>query len=380
MGKIYSQILIKAGSISSLYLFFNVTYKGSCIMAHKKKIIIYLIIALIVISICFFVFHFRVKLKQIISPFVLAVIIAYLIYPLVIKLEKRKIPRMACILIIYFAFSILVVTLTIFLVPEIANNTKDLINTLPGMVDGYQRLFNGILTSIRSSNWPPEVKNVMYNEIHNGISIAQSYVMSSLKKSLLIMAEVVTTFLDVILAMLIAYYFIKDAEVFRKSILSLIPKKFRNGIINTGRDINVILLSFIQGQLITALIVGVMESIGLVFVGIKYPIVLGILGGIANIIPYFGPFIGAIPAIAVALIESPIKALWTALVFIIVQQIDNTFISPKIIEGRLGLHPVTTILAVLVGGEFYGIIGMLVSVPLTAIVKVIIKRAVEAIV
>ncbi len=130
----------------------------------------------------------------------------------------------------------------------------------------------------------------------------------------------------------------------------------------------------------TALIVSTMEVIGLFIIKVKYPIILGIVGGIANIIPYFGPIIGAVPAVAVALIQSPVKALWTIIVFTIVQQIDNAFISPKIIEGRLGLHPVTTILAVLAGGEFLGITGMLVAVPIVAILKVIAKRLVEAIV
>jgi predicted PurR-regulated permease PerM len=89
--------------------------------------------------------------------------------------------------------------------------------------------------------------------------------------------------------------------------------------------------------------------------------------------------LGSIPAVAIALLDSPIKALGYS-GFSVVQQIDNAFISPKIIEGRLGLHPVTTILAVLIGGEFFGIVGMLLSVPVFAIIKVLLKRAVEAIV
>lgn len=151
-------------------------------------------------------------------------------------------------------------------------------------------------------------------------------------------------------------------------------------MIATCREINDILSNFIQGQLLTAAIIGVMETVALFIVGVKYAPILGIIGGISNIIPYFGPFIGAIPAVAVALIDSPVKVLWTVVAFVIIQQIDNMFISPKIIEGRLGLHPVTTILAVLVGEEFFGIIGMLLAVPVTAVIKVILKRSVEAIV
>jgi len=141
-----------------------------------------------------------------------------------------------------------------------------------------------------------------------------------------------------------------------------------------------ILSCFIQGQLLTALIIGIMETVALAIIGVKYSPILGFIGGISNIIPYFGPFIGAIPSVAVALIDSPVKAFWTVVAFLVIQQIDNAFISPKIIEGRLGLHPITTILAVLAGGEFFGIIGMLVAVPVTAVLKVILKRLIEAIV
>jgi len=167
----------------------------------------------------------------------------------------------------------------------------------------------------------------------------------------------------------------KDAEFFKKGALSLVPRRWRNEIIGTCREINEILSCFIQGQLLTALIIGIMETVALAIIGVKYSPILGFIGGISNIIPYFGPFIGAIPSVAVALIDSPVKAFWT-----VVQQIDNAFISPKIIEGRLGLHPITTILAVLAGGEFFGIIGMLVAVPVTAVLKVILKRLIEAIV
>jgi len=119
---------------------------------------------------------------------------------------------------------------------------------------------------------------------------------------------------------------------------------------------------------------------GLILLRVKYPVILGVIGGITNVIPYFGPIIGAIPSVAVALLESPLKALWTIILFTVVQQIDNVIITPKIVEGRVGLHPVATILAVLIGGEFFGIIGMLVAVPVAAMLKIIITRIIEALV
>jgi predicted PurR-regulated permease PerM len=267
-----------------------------------------------------------------------------------------------------------------FVYPTIVANTKELINTIPNIAAEYEAYFRQVLLTINSSTWPAEVKETIMREISIGARTLQVAAVAALKRGMTSMLDIIFSLFDIVLAMIIAYYYLKDADYLKEGFLSLMPRKWRNFLIGTGREINLILSNFIQGQLLTALIVGIMESIGLMLIHAKYPVVMGMVGGIFNIIPYFGPFLGAIPAVAVSLIDSPLKALWTALVFTIVQQIDNAFISPKIIEGRLGLHPVTTILAVLVGGEFAGILGMLVAVPIAAIVKVIIKRTIDIIV
>jgi len=159
----------------------------------------------------------------------------------------------------------------------------------------------------------------------------------------------------------------------------MLPRRWRNGLAGICKEVSNILAGFIQGQLMTALIVGILETMGLMVIKMKYSLVLGMIGGLANIIPYFGPYIGLLPALAIALTVSPMKAVWTIVIFMGVQQIDNNFITPKMIEGKLGLHPVATIFAVLVGGEFFGIIGMLLAVPAMAILRVLVNKTVEAI-
>lgn len=349
-------------------------------MRSNKNIAAYIIGLVLLVALVSFAYHFRKNLTNVLVPFLMAMVIAYILQPIVIRMERKNISRRAAILLIYLLFALFTATIIIFIIPEFVSNTKELMITLPEISNKYERMFNNFIYTIRSSNWSPEVKDAIFRQIQSGVVIAQEYIAEGLKRALDTLIDALTILFNTILAMIIAYYILKDGDFFREFALSLTPRKWRNSIIGTGRDISIILSSFIQGQLLTALIVGTMETIGLLIVGVKYPLVLGLVGGIANIIPYFGPFLGAIPAVAVALIDSPIKALWTVAVFVIVQQIDNSFISPKIIEGRLGLHPVTTILAVLIGGEFFGIIGMLVSVPVMAVVKVILKRIVEAIV
>lgn len=346
----------------------------------KKKIIFYIVLIALFTAISLFIYRYREKIGKIAAPFFMAIIIAYLLSPLVKKLEMRNIKRSTSILLIYLGMTVALVTGLIFIVPEFIRNTRELINTLPNIVQQYQGMLNSFITFIESSRWPVEVKSTIYAELQNGSDIGQAWAMQYLKRSLASLLGIARTLLDILLAMFIAYYLIKDAEKIRESFLSIVPRRWRNGLVNTGREISGILANFIQGQLLTALIISIMETIGLIIVGTKYPLVMGLFGGITNVIPYFGPFIGAIPAVAVALLQSPMKAVWTVIVFCIVQQIDNNLISPKVIEGRLGLHPIATILAVLIGGEFFGIMGMLISVPIMAILRVILRRSIEAIV
>ncbi|HEX2928035.1 MAG TPA: AI-2E family transporter [Ruminiclostridium sp.] len=349
-------------------------------MTNIRKILFYIILILIIAGGAFFIYFYSDKIIKILSPFFIAALIAYIIYPLVIRFERRGVKRSISIIVIYSFITLTLVFFCIYIMPQVLNNSKELFKTLPHITSRYQEYFNGCISRIKASKWPPEVKNLIFDEINYGSEFVQKYAARIMKKSLSILASSIVILLNTILSMIIAYYFIKDAEGFKKSTLLLVPKKMRNDLISMGRELNAIATHFIQGQLMTALIVGILETAGLYIVKVKYPFVLGLLGGIANMIPYFGPVLGAIPAVALALLQSPYKAALAALVFGVVQQIDNAFISPKIIEGKLGLHPVTTIVAVLVGGEFFGIIGMLIGVPVAAMLKVILKKAVDLIV
>lgn len=350
-------------------------------MGYKiKKAILIVAIIILVVLLGYFVYINKIELIRIAMPFFIALIIAYLLHPMVIRMERKKIKRGSAIILLYVFFILTIGSIIVFIIPEIISNTRELINSVPKIAAQFEGFFNGFMSSIKTSAWPDEFKQTVLREITSTTELIQNSVVIFLKRSITSMINTVFELFDIVLSLIIAYYFLKDAEGFKEGALSLAPRKWRNSLVAVGREIHMILSNFIQGQLLTALIVGILESIGLFAINAKYAIVLGMIGGIFNIIPYFGPFLGAIPAVIVTFIESPIKAFWAIIVFSIVQQIDNAFISPKIIEGKLGLHPVTTILAVLAGGEFFGIVGMLLAVPIFAILKVLFKHVYEAIV
>lgn len=344
-----------------------------------KKALFYFAASLAVIAAAIFLYAYRVKVSRIISPFLLAVPLVYIVKPISLKLTNRKIPTGISILLVYLFFLSSAAAAGVFFVPELAANIRELTETLPELVEEYEQIINGFLSAIKSSNWSAQVKDAIFGEIERLTTVINDLLAKSMEKILGAAVDIARIAVDLTLAMVIAYYVIKDGGKFRDYALFLLPRRFRAGMAGTGKEISRILAGFIQGQLMTALIVGILETMGLMLINMKYPLVLGMIGGLGNVIPYFGPYIGAIPAVAVALTVSPLKAVWTIAVFLVVQQIDNNFISPKMIEGRLGLHPVATIFAVLAGGEFFGIPGMLLAVPALAVMRVIANRIVEAI-
>jgi predicted PurR-regulated permease PerM len=165
---------------------------------------------------------------------------------------------------------------------------------------------------------------------------------------------------------------IRDADAAGKKIVSWLPPDCREEILRISADINHIVRQFIYGYLSVSLIVALLSFILLKIIGVDSPGLLGVIVGVADLIPYFGPFIGAIPAIIIAFAKGPLTALLAALALGAVQQLESLVISPKIIGSRTGLHPLTVIFVVLAGGYYFGVGGMILSVPLTAALKLLL--------
>lgn len=338
-----------------------------------------MVVVLLIAALVYFIYTCREKIARVLSPFFITVLLVYIVKPLSNRLTAKKIPVGISILIVYLFMLSVLAAASIYLIPELAANIRELMETLPQLISSYESIFDNLLSIINSSNWSEQVKIAIFEQIANVVGQAQEFLVRLLEDGLKLVVDMARIIVDLTIALVLTYYTIKDGDKFKEYALRLLPKRWRNGLTGACKEISRVLAGFIQGQLMIAFIVGILETIGLMIVGMRYPLVLGMIGGLANIIPYFGPYIGAIPAVAIALTISPIKAVWTVVVFLAVQQIDNNFISPKMIEGRLGLHPVATIFAVLAGGEFFGIMGMLLAVPVMAILRVIFNKAVEAI-
>jgi predicted PurR-regulated permease PerM len=185
--------------------------------------------------------------------------------------------------------------------------------------------------------------------------------------------------LTIITVPFILFYMLKDGHKLPSTAVNFVPTSYRNEALKIFQDLYETLAAYIQGQLIVSLAVGVGCFIGYTIIGLEYALVLGIVVAVANIIPYLGPFIGAAPAVIIALLDSPTKALLAAIVVTVVQQIDGNFLSPLIIGKRLNTHPLTIILLLIGAGSFGGILGMILAVPTYAVLKAVTLNIVRLI-
>jgi len=182
----------------------------------------------------------------------------------------------------------------------------------------------------------------------------------------------------------VTFFLIKDKRLFKRMLISQIPNRYFELFLNVLHKVGDQVTKYIQGQAIDALIVGLLSVLGLFIVNLRFdgPVpfffFIGMLAGVANLIPYLGPIVGAVPAIALTVLNNPsdvgVIIVWIAVVFVLVQVIDNNIISPMVVSKSVNMHPITVVIAVVIGGNIGGVIGMLFAVPVWGIIKVTLKE------
>ena len=208
----------------------------------------------------------------------------------------------------------------------------------------------------------------IYNQISEEVNIFFSKVTDNLLENLMVCFE---SLVSLAIVPIVTYYFLVDGDLIYNKLLLILPTEKRIIAKRVISHIDKVLSRYIISQLLLSLIIGALTFIVLVIIDVKFALILGIFNGILNIVPYFGPIIGGVPAIFVALMESPNKALWTLIAIFLIQQIEGNILSSKITGDSTNMHPIIIIILLLVGEKLGGLIGMIVAVPIGVIVKVI---------
>ncbi len=183
---------------------------------------------------------------------------------------------------------------------------------------------------------------------------------------------------------IITFFMIKDKRLFKRALIAQVPNRYFELFLNVLQKVDSQVTKYIQGQAIDALIVGLLSVIGLFIINlvfdnpVPYFVIIGMIAGVANLIPYLGPYVGAVPAIILTVLNNPANVgyiiFWIIVVFILVQLIDNNLVSPMVVSKSVNMHPITVVIAVVIGGNIAGVFGMLFAVPFWGIIKVTMRE------
>ncbi len=324
------------------------------------------------------IYHFRFVLWEFFSPIIWSILLAYLFNPVVDWIQKKfSISRVWSVIVLYIATFLIILFFSATTIPKIIREVRNLMELLPKYTYKMNRLLNELYIKIEQiDKFSPQLTDVKQTMIEY-ISILEYNIISSIRK----IAEIILNFFShiftLILIPIFTFYFLKDKDIVKEKIKSIIPKSFRKNCIDLFNDIHILLNNFIRGQLIVSAFVAFLSTIALIIIKIDFAILIGISAGIFNIIPYFGPIIGTIPAIIFALLDEPFKVIWVIITFTIIQQIECNIVAPKILGESVGLHPVIIILVLLAGGKWFGIAGMVFAVPFVASIKIMFKHIIH---
>lgn len=302
-------------------------------------------------------------------PFGIAAFISYLLHPIVEKLQQKGLNRSLSILLIYVFFFGGAGFALYKAMPVIIRELEDLMQSTPYLADQYTDILQVI--NEKTSSWPVQFKS----RIQDAIVFFEERLEVLLMKALDYVVQLPDFILLFGLVPLVAFYLLKDWVLIKKAAWNITPDKVRRQGTSFMRDIEKSLGSYIRGQVLVCFIIGVLSTILLWFIHVKYSLLLGIIIGITNVIPYFGPIIGAIPAILIAAATSTKQVIWVAVIIFGLQFVEGNILSPLIVGKSLHMHPLLIMLSLFIGGEIGGIIGLIVAVPILAIVKVALSHA-----
>lgn len=309
--------------------------------------------------------------SNVLMPLIIAILLYYLLDPLVSLLSK-KMNRIWAVAIVFILIFFIIGLLTAFLIPLLEDQVTNLIETMPVFIEN-------VLSEAQTFSQNLPANDFFSQLIEQAQSIADSLfnnfgdiLSTGLTNVSGLVSSVTNVFFTLAVSPIILFFLLKDEEKIVRGLLYLMPPKWRQGLIHIGTEVNIQVGAYIKGQFTIAVINGVMMYIGFLLIGLNYAGVLGVFGGFMSIIPYIGPTVTFIPALIIAMFDSFTQVLLLIVVWLVIQFVEGNLIEPNIMGKQLQVHPVTIIITLLVMGDLFGLFGLVFGIPMYAILKVIV--------
>lgn len=307
-------------------------------------------------------------LHSVLLPFLLAGILAYLLYPVVRRLEERAVPRSVAILLLYACLAVVVGLVGWHTVPRLAREVQEAGELLPAQARRWSATAREAVQGLRRVELPLTLQQAV-----NGVlARLEGFAVALARRTVDLLMALVGSLLSFLLAPVLAFYLLRDWERLRDFALTLLPQRRRAEAVELAGRVHQVLAGFVRGQLAAALVVAILMTVAMAVLQVRFALLIGVVAGLFNVIPYFGPVIGGIPAISLGLLHSPRTALWVVVAIVAINQVESAIITPRLLAPFTGLHPLTVLFVLLAGGQLFGTAGLFLAVPLTAVGKTVL--------
>ncbi len=321
-------------------------------------------VSIVKVVIVLVLFYLLYSILDILGLVFVAMVIAAAFGPWVDWLYKRRVPRALSVISIYVVIFLIMALVVYLLIPPLVTQIHQLANVLPSY---YSQAISGLsqvqqTTDLEAAN---TIKDFL-KDIGLGLTKAASSIVG-------MVTGIFGGIVQLTIVLVISFYLIVQEDGLKRFLRSLTPTKYQPYIIQLLGRINIKLGAWFRAQLVLMLAVGILTFIGLQLVGMDYVLILALWAGLTEIIPYVGPIIGAIPAVFLAFTISPWQGLIVTLIYIVVQQLENNILVPSIMRRAVGLNPIISIVVILIGAKWGGIMGAVLSIPLATVLAVILS-------
>lgn len=314
-------------------------------------------------------YNVRKNLMGALSPFIYASVFSYLLNPLINLLQKKGINRLwSSLFFVILIFVGLLVFFAVF-IPNVISDATILIRRLSLNSGALKDLFDDAIHTVEG--WFGSSMNVQ-DKLGELLNMGLDLLSAGIKKAI----SSLNSLLDVFLIPVISFYMLKDKDLLLRDMSAVFPEPQRARIKETGRGMHSVLTGYVKGKIIISFFVGLFTGLGCLLIGIPNALTIGIVSGLFDLIPYFGPYLGGMLPVLLALIgPAPINALWVIVLVIVIQQLESNLITPRILSRRVGLHPLVVMFSVIFFGSILGIPGMILGVPIMTILLALVRAA-----
>lgn len=316
-------------------------------------------------------------LHNILSPFLVGILLAYLADPLVDRLERLGLSRTWGVVVVFSLFTLIFLALLLVLVPMLAKQLVRLYELAPQMLDWLQHVALPWVQSrlgLADGFWKfDKIKSAITEHMGQTTDIVGVLLSQATASSLALIGWLA----NLVLIPVVGFYLLRDWDLMMAKLRSLLPRQREPQVVGLAGECHEVLGAFVRGQLLVMLALGVIYSSGLMLVGLELGLLIGMLAGLAAIVPYMGFIIGIGAALIAGLFQfggDLYPMLGIVAVFLIGQALEGMVLTPLLVGDRIGLHPVAVIFAILAGGELFGFTGVLLALPVAAVIMVLLRH------